>query len=125
MEHIYSEADVDRFYYQQIKLAFHNKFSESKDEVLQRSLEDAFKALTSYGVEYRDEKLDNFLWVDARVMVIDFEQVKFGITDVGEENVNSTTAASLMRDFTQTRNPDLRDRMGSYRRGLLSGDQLD
>lgn len=98
-----------------------NKFSESKDEALQESVEDAFKALTSYGVEYRDEKLDNFLWVDERVMVIDLEQVKFGTTDVWEENVNSATAASLMRDFIKTRNPD---RMNRYRRGLLSGEQL-
>lgn len=39
-----------------------NKFPQSKDAALQNSLEDAFRALTSYGVECQDEKLDNFLW---------------------------------------------------------------
>lgn len=101
-----------------------NKFPESKDEALKKSLEDAFKALTSYGVEYRDEKLDNFLWVDKRVMVIDLKQVKFGTTDVWEKNVNSAIPASLMRDFARTRNPDRMNRMSSYRRGLLSGEHL-
>lgn len=103
-----------------------NKFPESKNEILQKGLEDAFKALTSYGVEYWDEKLDNFSWVDEdqRVMVIDLEQVKFGTTDVWEENVKSATAASLKRDFRRTRNPDLMNRMNSYRRALLSGEQL-
>jgi hypothetical protein len=77
-----------------------NEFPESKDEALETSLEDAFKALTSYGVEYGDQKLDNFLWVDERVMVIDLEQVR---TDVWEGNGNSATAGSLMRDFIRTR----------------------
>jgi predicted Ser/Thr protein kinase len=99
----------------------HNKFPESKDEALKRSLEDAFKALTSYGVEYGDQKLDNFMWVDERVMVIDLENVKFDTTDVWEENVNSATADSLMREFMRTRDPG---RMSSYRRRLLSGDPL-
>ncbi|BDD58555.1 hypothetical protein MPDQ_002524 [Monascus purpureus] len=97
----------------------HNKFPESKDKALQNSLKDALKALTSYGVEYRDEKLDNFLSVDERVMVIDLEQVKFGTTDVWEEKVNSATANSIMRSFVRTRNPDGMNRMSSYRRSLL------
>lgn len=52
-----------------------NKFPESEDQALQKSLEDALKALTSYGVKYRDERLDNFLWADGeRVMVIDLSR---------------------------------------------------
>lgn len=91
-----------------------SNFPESKNEALRKSLEDAFKALTSYGVEYRDEKLDNILWVDERVMVIDFEQVQF---DVWEGNSNSATADSFMSEFIRTR--DLGPLSSSYRRALL------
>jgi hypothetical protein len=45
------------------------------------------------------------MWVDERVMVIDLENVKFDTTDVWEENVNSATADSLMREFMRTRDP--------------------
>ncbi|KAJ6090434.1 hypothetical protein N7486_009249 [Penicillium sp. IBT 16267x] len=84
-----------------------NKFPESKDQALQKSLEDALKALTSYGVEYRDERLDNFLWADGeRAMIIDLEQVKFGTTKVWERSDNRATPNSLMREFRRTRDPD-------------------
>lgn len=43
-----------------------NKFPESKDEALRKSLENALRALTLYGVQYEDEKLDNFMWVDEK-----------------------------------------------------------
>jgi len=92
-----------------------NKFPESKDEALRKSLKDAFEALTSYGVEYSDGKLENILWVDERVMIIDFKQVKF---DVWEKNSNSAAANSLMSEFMRTRDPG---RLNSYRRALLSG----
>jgi hypothetical protein len=101
-----------------------NKFPKSKDEALQKSIKDALKALTSYRVKYRDEKLDNFLWVDKQVMVINLKQVKFSTTDVWKESINSATTNSLMLDFMKTRDPDRMNHMSSYRRHLLSGNQL-
>ncbi|RJE19039.1 hypothetical protein PHISCL_08622 [Aspergillus sclerotialis] len=106
---VFSAIDGNNLFY----LARH-KFPENKDETLRKSLKDAFNALSSYGVEYRDEKLDNILWVDEQVMIVDFEQVKF---DAWEENSNSASAESLMSEFKRTRNPG---RLSSYRRALLS-----
>lgn len=83
-----------------------NEFPKCRDAALRKGLEDAFRALILYGVEYEDEKLDNFLWVDEdeRVVIIDFEQVRF---DAWEKNTNPATAASLMSDFMETRDPEL------------------
>lgn len=59
----------------------HGKFPESKDGAFKKSLEDALETLTSYGVEYRDVELANFLWADDnRAMIIDLEDVKLGTT---------------------------------------------
>jgi len=79
------------------------EFPQSKEKALKKGIQDAFEALTQYGVEYGDQKLDNFLWVDERVMIIDFEMVRF---DAWEENGNSATADSLLREFVRRIDPD-------------------
>lgn len=75
-------------------------FPEKEDEVLHKSLRDAFQALTSYGVEYQDQRLDNCLWVDGRVVMIDLEYVGF---EMWENNCNAATANSLMSEFKRVR----------------------
>lgn len=65
------------------------------EDYLQQRLEEALRALTSYGVHYTDTKLDNFLMLDGgRLMVIDLEQVELDTTKVWEESVNSANVGS-------------------------------
>lgn len=93
-----------------------NKFPESKDQALQETLDNVMKALTSYGVEYIDQRLDNFLWTDSeRVMIIDLELVEFGTTKIWERSVNRTSPESLIDEFRRTRDPE---RLSRYRRAL-------
>lgn len=78
------------------KTLFELRHDLSEDD-LRQGLEKALAALTSYGVEYTDMKLDNFFMVDGgRVMVIDLEQVELDTTKVWEESVNRANVQGFM-----------------------------
>ncbi|KAL2015108.1 hypothetical protein VTK56DRAFT_6308 [Thermocarpiscus australiensis] len=67
------------------------------EDSLRQRLEEALRALTSYGVHYTDTKFDNFIMLDdGRLMVIDLEQVELDTTKVWEESVNSANVGSLV-----------------------------
>lgn len=84
------------------------EFPQSEDEILQEHQEKALEALWSYGVEYTDQKLDNFFATDdsRRVMDIDFELVEFDNTKVWEKSINHAGVLSLMDDYKNTREPN-------------------
>ncbi|KKK18879.1 hypothetical protein P175DRAFT_0529265 [Aspergillus ochraceoroseus IBT 24754] len=76
------------------------------DEVLRASLETALKTLYRHGAEYWDQKLDNFIFSDGKVVIVDLEQIQFR-EDPGqwEEHVNFGGIGSLMEYFRSARNP--------------------
>ncbi|KAL2138257.1 hypothetical protein VTI28DRAFT_7185 [Corynascus sepedonium] len=74
------------------------------EQVLEQRLEEALRALTSYGVHYTDAKLDNFMMLnDGRLMVFDFEQVKLGSTRSWKESPNRANVGSVMRGLKMRR----------------------
>lgn len=75
---------------------------EADDYILEAKLEEAFKALTKYGVIHGDPELHNVFEVEDRVMIIDFEQAELG-SRTWEGNPNKGNVGSLMRDFQRAR----------------------
>ncbi|KAK3311912.1 hypothetical protein B0H66DRAFT_506442 [Apodospora peruviana] len=81
-------------------------FSEDEYDALRQSLEIALRAITSYGVDYTDEKLDNFLALDDwGIMIVDLEQVVFDTTKAWEESNNCARVDRLMQEFMGGRKP--------------------
>lgn len=86
-----------------------DKFPKDKDnetfyDQVENGLMDAFEALTSFGVKYTDQKLDNFLMVgDGRVMIVDLEMVEFNTTKDWPNCTNCATAGALFREFKRDR----------------------
>jgi predicted Ser/Thr protein kinase len=70
---------------------------EADDPILGGKLEEAFKALTEYGVIHGDPGMHNLFEVEDRVMIVDFEQAKLG-SRVWKGNVNY-----LMSRFREAR----------------------
>jgi hypothetical protein len=84
-----------------------DNFPESKDEALGGQFAKALKVLTSYGIEYFDEKLDNFLMLeDGRVTIVDLEHVRFNKSKAWEESSHRASLGSLMREFKRIREPN-------------------
>ncbi|PQE16003.1 kinase-like domain protein [Rutstroemia sp. NJR-2017a WRK4] len=75
---------------------------EADDHILEAKLEEAFQALTEYGVTYHDAEMHNTFEVDDRVMLIDFEQCQFK-SEVCEYNPNGGNVHYLMRYFREVR----------------------
>lgn len=67
-----------------------------EDDEFERKLEEAYKALTSYGVTHGDTKLDNAIDVGDRVMLIDLEQAEIDETE-WERSTNKGNAGGQLR----------------------------
>jgi hypothetical protein len=66
------------------------------NDYLENRFEAVLKKLTEYGVEYADPNLTNFILVDDRIMVIDFELVRFEKTTVWEESLNRANVKAIL-----------------------------
>jgi RIO-like serine/threonine protein kinase len=75
---------------------------EADDPILEAKLEEAFKALTKYGVIHKDPEMHNIFEVEDRVMIIDFEQAELG-SRVWEDSPNNGNVRYLMRKFRRAR----------------------
>ena len=89
-------------------------------EKLRHQLEKAMKLLHSHGVEYRDQRLDNFFLCDTgEVMIVDLEQVRFPLDlEDWEDSVNYGGVGSLLYLFNDIRERKSRITQGNF---LLEG----
>lgn len=75
---------------------------EADDPIFEAKVEEAFKALTEYGVIHGDSELHNIFEVEGRVMIIDFEQAELG-SKIWEGSTNKGNVGYLMREFQRAR----------------------
>ncbi|APA08601.1 hypothetical protein sscle_04g033710 [Sclerotinia sclerotiorum 1980 UF-70] len=75
---------------------------EADDPIFEAKVEEAFKALTEYGVIHGDSELHNIFEVEDRVMIIDFEQAELG-SKIWEGSTNKGNVGYLMREFQRAR----------------------
>lgn len=81
-------------------------FPEIKEAALEVAIDAALQAFVKYGVQYIDERLDNFLLgEDGQVKIVDLEHVNLSSTNVWQESFNYDTANCLMYKFTIARDP--------------------
>ncbi|CAG8384539.1 unnamed protein product [Penicillium salamii] len=82
-------------------------FPQSKEVALEAKIVAALQAFVKYGVQYNDERLDNFLLADddEQVKIVDLEHVNLSSTKLWPESFNYHTAECLMYKFTIARDP--------------------
>lgn len=82
-------------------------FPESKEAALEAKIVEALQAFVQYGVQFNDERLDNFLLADddEQVKIVDLEDVNLSSTKLWPESFNYNTAECLMYKFTIARDP--------------------
>ncbi|CAI7662738.1 unnamed protein product [Penicillium glandicola] len=81
--------------------------STLSNEDLRALLHTALKTLYHQGAEYWDQRLDNFIFREGRVVVVDLEQIQFW-EEPGrwEDHDNFGGIGSLMEAFRHARNPN-------------------
>ncbi|CAG8945318.1 unnamed protein product [Penicillium salamii] len=82
-------------------------FPQSEEAALEAKIVAALQAFVTYGVQYNDERLDNFLLADddEQVKIVDLEHVNLSSTKLWPESFNYNTAWCLMYKFTIARDP--------------------
>lgn len=82
-----------------------NNFPKSEEAALEAKIVAALQAFVKEGVQYNDERLDNFLLSDedGQVKIVDLEHVNLSSTNVWPESFNYDTAECLMYKFTIAR----------------------
>jgi hypothetical protein len=80
--------------------------STLSDKDIRALLHTALQALYNHGAEYWDQRLDNFILSEGRVVIVDLEQIQFW-EEPGrwEDHVNFGGIGSLMESFHYARNP--------------------
>lgn len=81
-----------------------NKEFNIEEEVLETELHEAIDALSRYGAEIGDLRLDNFMFCNNTIVVIDFEDVTF-LEEYDENKLNRGAVSNLMSQFRDARFP--------------------
>jgi RIO-like serine/threonine protein kinase len=81
-----------------------NKEVNINEDMLENELHNAIDALSKHGAEIGDLRLDNFMFCNGMIMVIDFEDVEFH-EGYDKNKLNQGAVSNLLSQFRDARFP--------------------